>query len=253
MKKRTNREIIEGENPKGEHAYMKFSGERLIPITKKSEVEHASENKLKKMMEFIKRGGKKYLELHTHLYDEDKPFICDALPSVTDIMKYNSNLNSKGLGIIQRSEKTGQIMGYTTIFGKKFPKKEIEKISPARYTYSRYKLTHREEGASVQESLDSLKELLSKYGERIRFNPARGYRFNENTGNYEKREDGLEKVVSLILIGFTLIFLLTKIPITGFIVQNSFSNSQVISIFAGLGFLFTLVIFIILKGMKKTK
>lgn len=251
MKKRTNREIIEDENPKGEHAYIKFPRERLIPLTKKSEVEHVSENKLKKMIEFIKRGRKKYLELHTHLYNEDNPFICDALPSVTDIMKYNSNTNSKGLGIIQRNEKTGQIMGYTTIFGKKLPKEELEKISPVKYTYSRYKLTHGEEGASVQDSLDSLKEVLSKYGERIRFNPARGYRFNESTGNFEKKGDGLEKVVSLILVGFVLIFLLTKIPITGFIVQNSVSNSQVIDIFAGLGFLFTLVIFIILKGMKK--
>ncbi|MEK6827023.1 MAG: hypothetical protein AABX99_00890 [Nanoarchaeota archaeon] len=252
MKKRkSNREIIESESPEVEHSYTKFTREELIPNTKNSTLTGAKSN-LEKINETISRGGGNYLHLHTH----PGKFYGSAIPSSVDLSGFNNQFSQRTMAIAVRND-IGKVIGSTMVF--KY-NKDSESSNRDYFSGTEendlainiYKETL-DNSKETSEILSTLEDTLKFAGWGIRFHPARGYRFDKKTLRYEKKENNLEKNVSLILIGFGFIFLLTKISLSGFVIDNSVSNNPVVGLFSLVGFFFSLIMFVVLKAIKLKK
>ena len=84
MKRRTTKEIIEGEpNPRVEHAYIKYPRQEPIPVTKSSDERRVKYDRTK-IRDIA--AGKLYSDIHTHVI----PY---AMPSVVDFSHFLTNKN----------------------------------------------------------------------------------------------------------------------------------------------------------------
>jgi len=195
--------------------------------------------------------------LHNH-----RAWIGSAIPSIKD---YRSMVSSRGIiktyaisevgPNIKTKGKTGETWGHTMLydkfidssgnyrggmdaadmaatidkFDKEFPEKEYAMEHPTEY-------------------YQKLIDLSGKIGFDIRFHPAEGYYFDKNTGNYEKKSGhSLEGAVASIIIGFSLLFLLIKVPLTGFIISDSISANYGAGLFMVSGLLFAVIVYLMLR------
>jgi len=133
IKKRSPKEIIESnDNPKVEHAYVKFPGQQMIETTispdkfspekiKAREVlseafgiNRTQENSCVSDEELIKqlqeKHRKRYMALHTHPYLPGA-----AVPSASDLYLFLQNDDVRTRVIISQDSQTGKLRGYTML------------------------------------------------------------------------------------------------------------------------------------------
>ncbi|MDO8528794.1 MAG: hypothetical protein Q7S06_02795 [Nanoarchaeota archaeon] len=202
-KKKTPKEVIESTNSKNEFRGIKFTGEELVPVISWSNERAAGRDDQKVYRMVKERGGKEYNDVQTHPYYETPPddnylrlFL--ALPSALDVAQLLGDEKSKIMTIYQRDVETGESMGTTMLFKKPGAGKPYY-----RGTYKNYKDDYKKnpDNTTVSGTVDKVKEELAKEKMDMRFHPARGYYFNEETGNYEKKKDNLEGKTMIILAG----------------------------------------------------
>ena len=89
----------------------------------------------------------------------------------------------------------------------------------------------------------------------VKFIPAQGYYFSKEKGKFEKKLTyNLEGAVGSILIGFTILFLLIRVPITGFVTQaipETYSTGSKVGLFVLIGLLSSLIVYFILRKFSK--
>lgn len=242
--RKTPKEVIESEGS-GEHTYVKAPRGELVPISKEIR-EYVVESDVKKEMEFLaERGGIPHFSLHTHPYSP-KSFAA-ALPSPTDLIESFTGKEKfrKAEIIAQKDSKTGEFQGYTFLHRKKSSSRGYEKyqslfqleksIDPAHMTPSGY--------------YERLLRAGKEAGFDIRLHPAKGYYFNRDTGSYEKKPaHSLEGAVGSTLIGFTILFLLIRVPqLTGLVVSNPSLGNYKEGLFLITGFLFSLIVYFMFR------
>ncbi len=255
-KRKSNKEIIESEGKgKYDNIYIKFPGDELIPVTEKAGVQNE-----KKILQAIKeRGGKKYLHLHTHphRYNYYNPKALFALPSPTDVNSLIKINKTKAMAIAQINTEEGKLMGYTMLFkksnaGSEYKQQNINGASVS-IPYRDYRYGY-EQGLSKENASDVInktKKELSRGGIDIRFHPARGYYFDKNTGNYEKKKHNLEGVVGCVLFGFVVSFLFMKTSLTGAVIGSANSLGSKASLFFAMGLFLSGLVYFILKPYRK--
>ncbi|MEK6893289.1 MAG: hypothetical protein AABX07_03735 [Nanoarchaeota archaeon] len=108
---------IESENPKVEHAYIKFPGKELIlvGINMREKGVTWDYEKIRKHWEASKR--KKYSEIHTHQYDKSSDIFSEVndagpLPSPNDLQHFLTDDEAKSMFIAQQDIKSGHVGGY---------------------------------------------------------------------------------------------------------------------------------------------
>lgn len=253
-RERTNREVIESEDPRLEHAYVKFPRKRLIPVTKKSD-EHSVDTDLFKLHTLMKEGGHKdYIGVHNHPHIPSQ--MISGFPSASDLKHFFLSRKMNGTVIAQRDNHTGKLMGYTLLLKRKNFKKGKQINDEELNSYSG-NLTKNHLTYNVKNSYEELKQLAKEKGLSLKFIPARGFYFNKSIGSYEKKGNeigrNLENAVTSILIGFALIFLLTKISFTGAVINDYFSNVSFTNLFIIGGLYFSAVIFILFRMTNRKK
>lgn len=222
-KEKTNREVIESENPKVEHAYVKFPRKRLIPVTKKSD-EHSVDTDLFKLHTLMKSGGHKdYIGVHNHPHIPTQTI--SGFPSASDLKHFFLNRKMNGTVIAQRDNHTGKLMGYTLLLkGKNFKKAKLlsdEELNSYSGNLTRNNLTY-----NIKNSYDEIRQLARDKRFGLKFIPARGFYFNKSTGSYEKTERGLEKKAMIILgiAGFIFSIFFLSFNFTGNVVSNEMKH-----------------------------
>lgn len=247
-KRRDFKEIIQSGDPSKEHIYIRGARGELIPATKDSGRNWVilDEEVVKKFYPDKKAGEYTFVHTHSHSFNRSNG---PAIPTEGDLKWFNSHGSRdkkgklKGYFIVQRDRKTGEIEGVTY-------------VAPA---------TKRE--AELVESSDPFINLMlseaRKFNMNLRFHPAeeyffnkesgayeykKGYNFNKQTEQYEKKAGhSLEGAVASILIGFVFLFLLIKVPLTGFAISNSNLNNYKGGLFLIIGFLFSLIIYFVFR------
>jgi len=236
-KRKSNREIIESGKSGIEHAYIKPIGKELIPITKES-----GEKFVRKKYRIVRRffRGKKYFVLAHEHPDSGLPSDLD-LYTVIQERKRNKKGNLKGYFILQKDKETGEWQGTTYYVPSNNNKNFDEEI----------RQWDKKILSKGEDYLPTARELL-EYADsleiNLRFHPAKDYYFNKGTGSYEKKDEhNLEGVVASILIGFSFLFLLAKVPSIGFVISNSTSINSKAGLFLILGLLFSLIVYFVLR------
>ena len=150
MVKKKTKEIIESEeNPKVEHAYVKFPGKEAVPVglsktEKTTEYDYREINKL-----WEEAGRKKYAAIHTHSYDSDrqKKFRLrddDPLPSPRDMIHFLSDDEAKSMVIGHQNNKSGNLDGYVVFRKtKKTPKSSNSPVYDPEATMKEFTLVER--------------------------------------------------------------------------------------------------------------
>jgi hypothetical protein len=218
-KKRSPKAIIERGNPKTEQAYIKFPREELIKISKKKDESNQEVKIYPSVINKLIKDNyyKKPFDIHTHNHLKD--YGCSALPSKNDLINFHNDIalsKSKGKIIAQRDSETGELQGYTVflkqrednygnsinykikskLFGKEYGVDDFKKdfqFQLNKYEQSRKK-SPKKRGAC-------LREFCKIEGMSLRFVPAKGYFFNVQTGNFEKRDNALEQKVLTSIFG----------------------------------------------------
>lgn len=246
-KRRTPKEIIESLPTDKEYTFIKAPRGELINITEEGQT-HSVRSSLSKEREFYEeRKGKKHTFLHTHHYIQG--YGGSAFPSSEDML---DSIGPKEKmrrveGIAVKDSKTGEYQGYTEIHRKK-PVIPSNTLYLSYQNVSEFRSMIKSNNLSPREYYEELLKLGRDQGFDIRFHPEKGYYFDKETGNYEKKPaHSLEGAVASIIIGFSLLFLLIKVPFTGFIISNSISANQETGLFIISGLLFALIAYFILR------
>jgi hypothetical protein len=265
MTKRTPKEIIESvKDPSREHIFIKEPGKELKEITWISTKTLA----LPRPFSIYSQYGKKKSVLHTHPIGPGDYW--RALPTPEDLKLIIANKEMLRTGIIaQQDKKTGKAQGYTYMH----LKKDADYKGLMKGMRNLRNLGNKRRDMYGGEFRDKLEYLANKIGIDIRFHPQEGYYLDEGSGNYinkklekeykqayrierkryEKQQHSLEEVVASVMIGFAFLFLLIKIPLSGFVVSNSISVNSKAGLFLILGLLFSLIIYFVLRISIKRK
>jgi len=151
-----------------------------------------------------KKHDAPYMELHTH--PDASPYL-----SGNDIKRLlHQSYRIKTMVTAQTNSETGEVEGYA------FYKRT--KSTPS-YSEVKDKITVRDSDGHA--TADSLKGALKKYGIKSRMVPAEGYRFDEDTGVFLKRDGGLiSKLAASVLVCFVAGLALFSPNITGNAIGN---------------------------------
>jgi hypothetical protein len=232
-------------NPKKEHSFVKEPRGELIETTGKS-IDESVVHDVSKIITWIKnvRGKKPFQSVHTHPHHTNSNRYGSALPSPADLLYTTSKRNLITTEYIaQQDENTGELQGYTALHNKRtdiinekeFKRKErLIEMFRDKKRYSSFEPKRRE-------------NLAERMGIKIKYHPVRGYYFNKNTGNYEKKEKGLEKIFSSLLLSFAFVFFILQTNLTGNIISDYLSEDYLVGFFGLLICLVVLFFYLILE------
>jgi hypothetical protein len=257
-KKRSPKEIIEeSDDPKIEHAYIKFPGREIVSVTSRATKDMAELDYEKIRELYEKNQGKKYTQIHTHPYDPakySKRKITEAspLPSGSDMALFLKDDNARTMVIAQQNQDTGKVAGYFML--RKTKKTKPIGASPID-TQKDFKERYFSEGMTggtkkllqIRKDLRGIKKKTKKYGKvkslivllddpqllaeavdrmakryklQTRFLPAEGYQTDESRTKFVRK--GLENKLVLILGGlsFLLSLFFLSSNLTSFTIFN---------------------------------
>jgi len=272
MKRRTPKEIIEKGNPKTEQAYIKFPREEPIKVNRKEDEE---ETRVMINLDLIKgllskdKIHNKYTQIHTHGYIRSE--IPNALPSGSDLETFYRSNKQKAEIIAQQNVQTGEVSGYTVLLKKMDRKDEYSNLFEVKYPglfgpFKEIYLGERLSGQakkynkglytrkiSPKEGYNKLKEICEKQDWNLRFVPAKGYYFDKETGNFEKKK-GIEKIVASVIGGFIIIASLFNLyKLNAFVISEEINSQSRYFILIFIIFTFVFGVFMIFKKSKINK
>jgi hypothetical protein len=244
--RKSPKEVIESNFHEVEHSYLKAPREELTDVTGEGHT-NSVETLGAKLVRFRRqRLGKRDMSLHTH---PNYGNIFLALPSPEDLEYFDRERdNSKTEVIAQTDIKTGKVQGYTFLHDKRGNKNyTMMQIHNMKVDLRRETAGLAEIKNSPERYYERLLKIGKEYEFDLRLHPARDYYFDKETGNYEKRKNDLGKIVASFIIGFTFLFFLIRIKLTGAVISNSNVSDYKIGIFISAGILISFLIFILLR------
>lgn len=243
-------EIIKSEGL-GEHSYIRAPGGELIPTTKRSGSNEVEVDDSIRLKFFQERGYKPYQEVHTHSYRPGGFAWARGLPHPNDLkgaLKERGQIRTNT--IAQKNWETNELEGYTNLHDKRGDQTAGELHNAQQDMNKAMNELEKEfTGGSMStgEYNQRLMRIAKDQGFDYRFHPARGYYFDKESGNYKKAKPNLGTAVASVIAGFTLLFLLTKVSFTGFVISDSVKTNFGTGLFLLSGSLFALITYFILR------
>ncbi len=254
--RKSPKEIIEAmPNPEIEHVYVKAPRKELNPAYRILIDKHRAGISKEFLHDFFlhNRKGRPYMMLHTHSYEPG--YGLSALLTEADLKAADEMRGQVRTFVIsQRDAKTGEVQGYTFLHDKMGLQASAQSESDMRRDLKQLRRIRSDPNSTItpERYLKSISYIAKEGGFDIRFHPARDYYFDSETGNYEKKtSSSLETTVASILIGFSFMFLLAKIPFTGFLISDSIVANYGTGLFLASGTLFALIVYFILRSAIK--
>ena len=198
FKKRKKRPIETLSNikkPYLEEAFVKFPGQKLTPVSQKREKYGVGSN-YGLIGKLQKKYGNKYAMIHTHSGGI-------GVPSPNDVSKFIGLEGEKTSIIVPLDAKNKQPIGYFVM--KKNRDYDRSKIDPREFENTLELYGEGMKVGSMQNIVESLKNIADKYHFSYRFFPAKGFRLPEEAQGFKSSRQPLETMASAVSIIFLLL------------------------------------------------
>lgn len=217
-KKKSPKEIIEKDDHRIEHAYVKFPGMELMRTTLTNAPDHVTFNVEEIKELWSQANNVKYTKVHNH--PSGRP-----LPSRGDLNHFLVDDDVKAFVIIQRDDRSGEVEGYFIMrktkdyrpfgYSQMSEDNKVNDIALSKAQLPLIEMTQSYDAARYESSPSSEKALLEldkmakKYSLKYRFVPVKGKVFLKNKSRFGKLS-ALERAVAVFMAG-GLVYLFSKI------------------------------------------